>query len=474
MFGAATALVPGCGRVGYERVALECEGVFCPPHVDAGVTPGDGGRSGGDAGQGLGAAPGTDAGTNAPTPDAGNDAGAGPPAPTCGGLHALRDTFDGAPNFRWGPRASAGAEAVRANGRLELRLPGGMGAAESWYYSSAILDFRASQIAVEVQRIGGQHTRLEVREGIAIDRFNAPYHPRNSGVALAVDRGTLQALTVTGMDASVLATAPYDAAAHRFWRLREQAGTIFWETSPDRTTWTTLHRAPATFDTTHVWPRFLAEGRQANDSAAWFDDLNVGASDAPGLCGASELRDDFDESTLSWDWRPYNGGGACSVDAANGHAEVRFPNEVGLSYCALESTTPFDLEEDAITVELQGVPAHPQFRTEIRLDDQLFETNVRVTIQGGSVTMNVDRGMDDTVFGATIPYDAVAHRFWRIRESAQRTYFETSPDGRAWRVQAETDTVARVRGMGLRVAGLNPYMLEVGEQVLRIGSVNPQ
>ncbi len=38
-------------------------------------------------------------------------------------------------------------------------------------------------------------------------------------------------------------------------------------------------------------------------------------------------------------------------------------------------------------------------------------------------------------------YSAVEHRWWRIRESANTLYWETSPDGKAWQIQAQQSPV---------------------------------
>lgn len=37
----------------------------------------------------------------------------------------------------------------------------------------------------------------------------------------------------------------------------------------------------------------------------------------------------------------------------------------------------------------------------------------------------------------SVLYVPVQHRWWRIRESANTLYWETSPDGKAWLVQTE-------------------------------------
>jgi hypothetical protein len=41
----------------------------------------------------------------------------------------------------------------------------------------------------------------------------------------------------------------------------------------------------------------------------------------------------------------------------------------------------------------------------------------------------------------TLLYSPVQHRWWRIRESSSTLYWETSPDGKAWLVQAQLSPV---------------------------------
>ncbi|MEV6309987.1 hypothetical protein AB0M10_15480 [Streptomyces sp. NPDC051840] len=57
--------------------------------------------------------------------------------------------------------------------------------------------------------------------------------------------GTLRFESRIDYDDAAAVTLPYDAAAHRWWRLRESAGTVYWETSPNAVTWT-VRRSMAT------------------------------------------------------------------------------------------------------------------------------------------------------------------------------------------------------------------------------------
>lgn len=51
----------------------------------------------------------------------------------------------------------------------------------------------------------------------------------------------------------------YSATAHKFWRFRESAGTLYWETSPDGSTWTTQRSEPAPFSLTSLYVNLWTE-----------------------------------------------------------------------------------------------------------------------------------------------------------------------------------------------------------------------
>jgi hypothetical protein len=70
-----------------------------------------------------------------------------------------------------------------------------------------------------------------------------------------LESGTLEAFYASGDSATSIGSVRFSAAAHQQWRIREAAGTIFWETSPDGFAWTPLASAPAsvlTFSTDSV------------------------------------------------------------------------------------------------------------------------------------------------------------------------------------------------------------------------------
>jgi hypothetical protein len=75
----------------------------------------------------------------------------------------------------------------------------------------------------------------------------------------------------------------------------------------------------------------------------------------------------------------------------------------------------------------------------------------------------------DQTNAATVTYDPIQHRFWRLRERAGTTYFETSPDGAAFAVLHETPTPAFAAAVSLSVgAGTNSAISTPGVGVVEL------
>jgi hypothetical protein len=90
------------------------------------------------------------------------------------------------------------------------------------------------------------------------------------------DTGTVSLWCQIGATTSEIA---YNATSHRWWRMREASGTLYLETSPDRSAWTVQVSSP-TVSVSAVKPRF-AGGSWYTDWAnrySEFDNLNVAAA----------------------------------------------------------------------------------------------------------------------------------------------------------------------------------------------------
>ncbi|NUS83649.1 MAG: hypothetical protein HOY75_13115 [Streptomyces sp.] len=91
-------------------------------------------------------------------------------------------------------------------------------------------------------------------------------------------------------------TLPYDPVAHAWLRVREAAGLLNWETSPDGRTWTTQHTetSPAWVSDTDLQAQLLAFREDGSDDYAFFDDFNVTPTMADGYTVAVDWAGDGD------------------------------------------------------------------------------------------------------------------------------------------------------------------------------------
>ncbi|MFD3835310.1 hypothetical protein ACFWWC_03510 [Streptomyces sp. NPDC058642] len=83
---------------------------------------------------------------------------------------------------------------------------------------------------------------------------------------------------------------PYDSSAHAWLRIRETGGQLFWDTSPDGTTWTNRRTAtsPSWVGDTTLQVQLIAHRSDGVDDFAEFDSFNTGASQSADLTSAAE------------------------------------------------------------------------------------------------------------------------------------------------------------------------------------------
>jgi len=404
---AALAALAGCGFDGSVGPGYQCgEGDWCPAGQSCvgGVCTAGG--------------PEIDAGPGAP--DAAPDAG--PPAPRCGTLDLLRDDFaDGSIGFVWDAWSDVGASVDETGGDLVLVMDQGTVDAWAGVTSAARYDLTDAALEVEVVEVGGVYTLIELD----------PFGP---GLAqIYVSSGTLVAKVID----TVRAEIPYQAAEHRYWRMRESGGTLFFETSPDRAVWNELHSEPMPFPVEHVRALLAAGGQLAGAaSEARFGDINLEAAPDLRYCPASDLVDRFDDGALGPSWSRYLDPG-CTAIESGGVFTMTFDG-VGTDYCGISSDHWYDLRDSSVMIDAETVPGGPDFyayfqvglprtsgsRHEIERQDDLLDIEQEV----GGVEMG----------GFQTAWDPVAHRWWRIREAGGDIFFETSADGVAWTTRLTT------------------------------------
>jgi hypothetical protein len=441
----AALLAGGCGFIGYDTLDRPCVGEGCS--ADRDPATGDAGSDGqgdgdGDAGGNPGDGDEDGDGRGDDGPDGGpND----PPGPHCGSMQALHEDFEaGQASVGWFERRYNGAALRHANGRLEMDL-GGAPDAEARYRTSQVYDLRDSELAMELDP-GGSFTGVALREG-ALERIDPP-SPLRRGVALVVQGGMLRALLLDGAGEQSAAAIAYDAQAHHHVRLRERAGRIYWEASPDGRSWTTLHEQAVALAASALHVELFAGGA-SGDELAWFDNLNTPVASVPALCPPDGLRDDFADEGFALSWKRWFGAGTCSVEQAGGQLELELSGGA-FAMCGLVSSRELDFRDATLSFELVGVPDDPAIAAFVDLShyqrDREYTTDrVEVRVSAGRVFMRVahkpsPEESDEYPFEVNAAYDPDAMRFWRLRERSGRFSWESSADAASWTVRAVTDT----------------------------------
>jgi hypothetical protein len=158
-------------------------------------------------------------------------------------------------------------DAREVNRRLECWQSSSAANTYAGYTAKGTYDLTGSMLWVELvhgPRMGQARLRAYLSEG--------------NELSIGLVDGLLRCEQQTGGAYLVFLTLPYDPREHRWLRLRERNGTIFWETSPDACTWNVLYSNPAPFSVTAVSPGIFTGTYQAVPSpgVAIFDNLNVG------------------------------------------------------------------------------------------------------------------------------------------------------------------------------------------------------
>ena len=386
--------------------------------------------------------------------DAGADLDAAPdgavPAGRCGTISLLQDDFeDGAFDWRWDPWEEPGAVVVETGGAVEIDTEAGVLDAWAGVTAARWYDLRDGAFSAEVIDVGGEYTVVEVRD---VADVSAQVTHRN---------GVLEAAVYGVPDDGVRVEIPYVPADHRYWRLREEAGRLHWETSPDRGTWTSFHDEALPLAPEHVRGMLAIGGQQVTATEGRFGDVNLDAPAGLAYCPAADLIDGFDDGLLEPHWDPYTDPGCTVLEVAGG---VSFAFAAGAEGdCGIQSEHLYDLRDSSLTVEAVGLPTDPAMSTFIQAQTP-HDSTTRLEIEMNDGELDVEQQLEDVdVMQVIVPYDPVDHRWWRIRGAGGRIYLEASPDGAAWTILLEDDAAF----------DLSALRLEVGAGTVSPGPASP-
>jgi len=373
------------------------------------------------------------------------DGGVDGPPLVCAQATLLTDDFeDGVRGSQWSRSFNPSGTALSETGGNLVVTPAIARPTPAFaaYASLYWYDLRGSHVLVEVPQMVDTTSHAQAFLQLTFDSMNY--------LETVQENGTLSFRKWVGGTVSTAATVPYDPAQHRWWQIRESGGTTYWDTSPDGTNWT---RRASDANPSYVGEVQIVIGAgtyqsEANPGSAHFDNVNGGGAPTGQWCPALTFTDNFDDGTQGAVWLPSYANAGC-VKSETGGAVVLAPASGGGSECAYWSAFAYDLTEGSMIIE---VPAMVNTSTAAYAFFEAYaDDGNRLTIeqtQGRLYFRKRVAGTDTNL--ANVPWDAVSHLWWRVRESGGMAFWETSPDGRAWTPRASAPDPISIREVSVR------------------------
>jgi hypothetical protein len=144
--------------------------------------------------------------------------------------------------------------------------------------------------------------------------------------------------------------------------------------------------------------------------------------DAPGSC---RVVDDFEDGAIADDWVAYEDPDAAVVESG-GAVRVTFSG-AGEAWAGYDLRDRIDFSEGEVRVEITSAGG-----LYTGFDVCFGEQELELWIEDGETLIGETYNTDSADDYTAVPYDAVDHRFLRIRASGGMVYWEASPDEGNW------------------------------------------
>jgi len=365
------------------------------------------------------------------------------PALRCGTIELLADDFQSSTKSpAWNPYTYNGTSVAQGGGELVATIvPTGGAGAYAGYGSYYRMDLRDARLYVHVTQVLSPATR-------GVTRFQATPDVNNN-ITILEAAGVLYALIGTGGTQVTIGSIPYDATDDAWWQLREDQGTVYFETSPDGQTFTAFASAAT--------PAFAASARidlsagtdrpETNPGAAHFASLN-GGTPSGQWCPATMLADDFNSGVIGLECgNSYMSNGA-TYNETGGSVTFGVPGTLVIE-TALVSAMAYDLSESAIVTQIQTVPVASSCNGFMRANTPSNDYMVFAANIASLTCLRGIAGSSQQV--CQVPFDATAHKLWRLRGASGTAYWETSPDGSTWTTQYSEPSAFPLGAVGIGV-----------------------
>jgi hypothetical protein len=275
-------------------------------------------------------------------------------------------------------------------------------------------------------------------------------HDDDNIVRFTLESDNLSATFSTPDETTTVKTGPYDALDHRWWRLREEAGTTYWETSSDGAVWVTFAEAPTRVALRYVRIVFFASIDDLGEDGGQvrLDNYNGGGVATGSWCPAATMAEDFASTDSEPGWMTI-AGTDCEISRASG--ELDFALAFGMDTSCYHVARPrFDLTGSSVAVEMiEAMEASEDALSSLRVgpDDENW---LEMRVQGGQVkaVKSVDSVSSPVWMDDYLP---AMHSQMRIREASGTVYFDTS-DGQTWSSVADIPVPFDLDAVEVRLA----------------------
>ncbi|USN96735.1 MAG: hypothetical protein H6797_00855 [Candidatus Nomurabacteria bacterium] len=363
----------------------------------------------------------------------------------------LSETFDSYNTLVW--YRSNATNVAYTGGQLKLTPT------TSYHYLDTFTGYDLTESHYQVEFVqncnAGNHDSITTNFTVVVDGSNSFEFEIGGGPTGSV----VMREQVAGVNSET--TTTYDATNFRWLRLRESGGTIYWETSPDGSTWT-IQRSKTSSLTLASTNVMLSCGRWTSETSpgnSYFDNLNPGSPTAT-------LTDDFStEDTIKW--TGYEGNVASVVDG-----RLALSGATSDYYPPLESVSTYVFTGSYVAC--QFVENFPEGNGSYTLEFYVgSDTNNRIEFQinGGSLGISMKEKVAGVVSSSDLIYNPLRHKWLRMRESGGTVYWETSIDSATWVERWSKATTLNLNNVTIGFNG-GYYGTETGSPVALFDNFN--
>lgn len=216
---------------------------------------------------------------------------AGTPPPDTDLMETLTDNFNdnSVDSGKWTQTVNGGAALTETNNQLETDLPS---SADSGDYAElgSLDEYNLEDSYMHIMTVETPNPAT------AANAYMFAYQDTDNWVRFVLEAGTLYFQRRDGASQATVDTVTFNATTHKWWRIREASGTIYFETSPDNDTWTQrASYAYSTIDFTSVRALIGSNCYQSetNPGSFIFDNFNTDEDEPPAGPTVAQLSGAF-------------------------------------------------------------------------------------------------------------------------------------------------------------------------------------